>query len=82
MVVRNLSPYWRNKLVDWLPFPALRELRDISNILERAAKEIIQTKKAEMERAGENSSDSHSQRRDLMTIMRALCCLYSHARIY
>ncbi|KAI0716728.1 cytochrome P450 [Earliella scabrosa] len=67
MVVRNLSPYWRNKLVDWLPFPALRELRDISNILERAAKEIIQTKKAEMERGGESASDS--QRRDLMTIM-------------
>ena len=28
--VRNLSRYWRNKLVDSLPVPGLREMREIS----------------------------------------------------
>lgn len=74
MVVRNLSPYWRNKLVDWLPFRGLKELRDISNILERSARNIITEKQADLVR--EARKPTGKLRRDLMTIMRMSCPRY------
>ncbi|KAI0654410.1 cytochrome P450 [Cubamyces menziesii] len=63
--VRNLSPYWGNKLVDWLPFPALRELREISNVLQCSAREIFLAKKAEVEAMGADEESST----DLMSFM-------------
>lgn len=52
-------------MVDWLPFPGLRKLRDISFVLNRSARQIYQEKKAELEEV----SDDISVRKDLMTIM-------------
>ncbi len=72
MAMRNLSPYWRNKLVDWLPFPALRELRDISYVLDRSARKVFLERKAAMQ--DELDSDV-GDKRDLMTIMRELMSL-------
>ena len=69
-IVRNVSRYWRNKLIDWLPIPALREVREISYVLDRSARKIFMDKKAEMESGVDNSDGG--QRRDLMTIMREL----------
>ncbi|TFK83083.1 cytochrome P450 [Polyporus arcularius HHB13444] len=66
MAMRNLSPYWRNKLVDWLPFPALRELREISYVLDRSARKVFLERKAAMQ--DELDSDV-GEKRDLMTIM-------------
>ncbi|KAH9899237.1 cytochrome P450 [Cubamyces lactineus] len=63
--VRNLSPYWGNKLIDWLPFPALRELREISYVLQRSARDIFLAKKAEVEEVGAEEGSST----DLMSIM-------------
>ncbi|KAI0323815.1 cytochrome P450 [Cubamyces sp. BRFM 1775] len=63
--VRNLSPYWGNKLVEWLPFPALRELREISHVLQRSARDIFLAKKAEVEETGADEESST----DLMSIM-------------
>ncbi len=68
MVIRNFSPYWRNKLVDWLPFRGLKELREISNILDRSARNIIAEKQADL--AQEAGKPTGKLRRDLMTIMR------------
>ncbi|KAH9941744.1 cytochrome P450 [Epithele typhae] len=61
--VRSLSPFWRNKLVDWLPLPPLRQVREMCYTMERHSKKILEEKREAMEqgRAGE--------RRDLMTIM-------------
>ncbi|KAI0760300.1 cytochrome P450 [Fomes fomentarius] len=67
MIVSNFSPYWRNKLVDWLPFRGLKELRDISSILERSARNIIAEKQADLVR--EAGKPTGKLRRDLMTIM-------------
>ena len=50
--VRNLSRYWRNKLVDWLPVPGLKEMREISYSLHRIAARMIKEKKDELERDG------------------------------
>lgn len=63
--VRNLSLYWRNKLLDWLPFPALRELREMSHTMHRSASEIYLKKKAEVEFSGVDDGPA----RDLMSIM-------------
>ena len=63
IVVRNFSRYWRNKMVDWLPFPALREVREISYILHQFAWRIIQEKKAEMDRNGDS-------KKNIMDLMR------------
>ncbi|KAI8976575.1 cytochrome P450 [Trametes punicea] len=51
-IVRNIPLYWRNKLVDWLPLPALRELRDMAWLMERSATDIFFAKKAEVETTG------------------------------
>lgn len=47
-VMRNLSRYWRNKIVDWLPIAGLRALREISYVLDKSARSIILRKKEEM----------------------------------
>lgn len=67
MIVRNFSRYWRNKMVDWAPFPALREVRDISYLLHASAKRIIKEKKHELEQG-------IGSKRDLMNIMRKRPC--------
>ena len=61
--VRNLSQYWRNKLVDWLPVPGLREMREISYSLHRIAARMIEEKKDELERDG-------ASKKNLMDLMR------------
>lgn len=66
MVMRNLSRYWGNKLVDWLPFPALRELREISYVLDNSARRVILERKAAMQ----DELDHDVGKGDLMTIMR------------
>ena len=61
--VRNFSRYWRNKLVDWLPVPGLREMREISYSLHRIAARMIKEKKDELERNG-------ASKKNLMDLMR------------
>ena len=60
--------YWRNKMVDWLPIPALRELRELSWILNRCARNLFREKKDELEN-GTSVVDEEGPRRNLMTIM-------------
>lgn len=62
---RNLSLHWRNKLLDWLPFPALRELREIAHTMHHSANEIYVKKKAEVELGSVDDGPA----RDLMSIM-------------
>ncbi|KAH9941748.1 cytochrome P450 [Epithele typhae] len=62
-VVRKLSPFWRNKLVDWLPLPPLRQIREMCYTMERHSKKILEEKREAMEQG------RASERRDLMTIM-------------
>ncbi|RPD61381.1 cytochrome P450 [Lentinus tigrinus ALCF2SS1-6] len=64
-VMRNFSRYWRNKLVDWLPIPPLRELREISYLLDKSARSIIRQKKLEID----GHDDFDGVRKDLMTVM-------------
>ncbi|KAI1794444.1 cytochrome P450 [Ganoderma leucocontextum] len=68
MVVKNFSLYWRNKMVDWLPLPALRELRELSRILDRCAWNVFHEKKDELEN-GMSDRDYEGPHRNLMTIM-------------
>ncbi|KAI0292497.1 cytochrome P450 [Multifurca ochricompacta] len=49
LIVRNLSVYWRNKLVDWSPVQPLRDLRRIVEIMDEASRKIFFEKKAELE---------------------------------
>ncbi|KAH9852228.1 cytochrome P450 [Lenzites betulinus] len=63
--VRTFSQHWRNKLVDWLPFPALRELRGMAGIMHGSAMDIFASKKAEVERLGDTGDSAG----DLMSIM-------------
>ncbi|OSC97770.1 cytochrome P450 [Trametes coccinea BRFM310] len=65
-VVRHLSLYWRNMLVDWSPFPALRELREMARLMDKAARQMFLSKKAEVENAGHDPEGSTT---DLMSIM-------------
>ncbi|KAI0631208.1 cytochrome P450 [Trametes polyzona] len=64
-IVRNLPLYWRSKLVDWLPFDALRELRDMADVMHRSAYEIFSAKKAEVEHDLANEGSASN----LMSIM-------------
>lgn len=68
MIVRNFSLYWRNKMVDWSPISALRELRELSHVLDRCALNVFNEKKDEMEN-GTSEYDDEGPRRNLMAIM-------------
>ena len=70
MAVRNFSLYWRNKMVDWAPVSALRELRELSRILERCARNVFHEKKDALENGIANGDDDYEgPRRNLMTIL-------------
>ncbi|KAF8522334.1 cytochrome P450 [Gautieria morchelliformis] len=52
VVVRNFSLYWRNKIMDWAPVPALRELRRIVGIMDSASKQILSETKNQIRKPG------------------------------
>ncbi|GJJ06130.1 hypothetical protein Clacol_000319 [Clathrus columnatus] len=66
IVVRNFSLHWRNKIMDWAPIPALRELRRIVNVMDKASKTILEKKRVE---AKMGVLDSEKVGKDVMTIM-------------
>lgn len=83
-IARYFSLYWRNKLVDWFPISALRDLRHIVHVMDEASNTIFSEKKAEMEKgtatigtgttkSGGNSGD-HTKGKDMMTMLRASGC--------
>ena len=77
-VVRNISLYWRNKLMDWLPIKALRDLRRIVQVMDKASNAIFSEKKAELEEGSttvgacksEGNLGDHMKGKDIMTILR------------
>lgn len=74
--VRNFSLYWRNKMVDWAPIQALKDLRRIVQVMDDASQKIFAAKKAALK--GDLTDvvvmpdsppiETHGQ--DIMTIMR------------
>ncbi|KAI0642751.1 cytochrome P450 [Trametes meyenii] len=79
--VRTLSVGWRNKLVDWLPFSALRELRDIAHVMHRSASHILHTKRVEAAN-GIHINGGPDAGTDLMNIMlRANAVTEENARL-
>ncbi|PCH36707.1 cytochrome P450 [Wolfiporia cocos MD-104 SS10] len=59
-VVQNLSLYWRQKLVDWLPIRPLKDLRKIVEIMDKTARRILAEKKArqrELNQSNDGLSD-------------------------
>lgn len=73
-VMRNFSPYWRTKLVDWITAPWIpteimkdvREMRRIIEIMDRGSKKAFAEKKAALETSATSFS---SQGKDMMDIM-------------
>lgn len=63
-IIRNFSLYWRNKLVDWVPIPYLKEMRTITETMYRTSKRIFEEKKAEMD-----PLLAHEVKKDIMSIM-------------
>jgi hypothetical protein len=79
-IARHFSLYWRNKLVDWFPINALRDLRRIVHVMDEASNTIFSEKKAELEETSatvgtgttKNSGDQ-TRGKDMMTMLRASC---------
>ena len=79
-VVRFLTTYWRNKIVDLLPIPALKEMRRCVYIMYNTSKKILAERKADLEkemRAGvePEADESKIKGKDIMSILRTLSCL-------
>lgn len=72
-VVRNFSSYWRNKIMDWAPLDALRDLRRVVQIMDATSKTIFAEKKAiaegRAEPDGPGSLRSRMKGKDIMSIM-------------
>jgi hypothetical protein len=72
-VVRNFSTYWCNKMIDWAPLEALRDLRRVVQVMDATSKNIFAEKKATMVgRAapeGLGSLRSRIKGKDIMSIM-------------
>ncbi|KAG9315222.1 cytochrome P450 [Chiua virens] len=72
-IVRNIPLYWRNKILDWAPLGALRDLRHVVQIMDTTSKKIFAEKKAIMQghsepvRAG--GLRSGMKGKDIMSIM-------------
>ncbi|GJJ14788.1 hypothetical protein Clacol_009056 [Clathrus columnatus] len=49
LAYRYLSPYWRNKLVDWMPQQGFRDMRRIAETIHDTGKKILAEKKAAFE---------------------------------
>ena len=80
-LVRNIPLYWRNKLVDWLPIKALRDVRRIVQVMDETSNAIFSEKKAALKegsatvrtcttKSGRNLG-SHMRGKDIMTVLRA-----------
>ncbi|KAG2121145.1 cytochrome P450 [Suillus cothurnatus] len=82
VIMRNLSPYWCRKIVDWLTISwlptqtmkDLRELRRIVEIMDSASRKNFQEKKAELAMPSSMPSQSHdpsggTRGKDIMSIM-------------
>ncbi|KAG1734666.1 cytochrome P450 [Suillus paluster] len=80
--VRNLSLFWRKKIVDWLTINWLptqtmrdfRELRRVVEIMDSASRSIFQEKKTALETPSPITSQSHdtsgeTRGKDIMSIM-------------
>jgi cytochrome P450 len=75
-IARHFSLYWRNKLVDWFPINALRDLRRIVHVMDEASNTIFSEKKAELEETSatvgtgttKNSGDQ-TRGKDMMTML-------------
>lgn len=78
-IVRNFSLYWRNKIMDWVPLEALRDLRGVVQVMDTTSKKIFAEKKAIMEGRtepdGAESLRSRVKGKDIMSIM---CKSYKH----
>jgi hypothetical protein len=70
VVVRNFSLYWRNKIIDWAPIPALRDLREIVKIMDKTSKDILAEKRADLVR-GEKTGvfSARTKGKDILSIM-------------
>ncbi|KAG1879867.1 cytochrome P450 [Suillus subluteus] len=74
LVMRNFSPYWRTKLLDWITAPWIpteimkdvREMRRVVEIMDRGSKKAFAEKKATLETSDTSSS---SQGKNMMDIM-------------
>ncbi|KAF8523309.1 cytochrome P450, partial [Hysterangium stoloniferum] len=49
-VVQNFSLYWRNKIINWAPILALRDVRKIVEIMDKASKYILTEKRTDLVR--------------------------------
>ena len=83
--VRNFSLYWRNKMMDWAPLEALRNLRRVVQVMDAASQSIFAEKKAIMEGRAEpenpGSLRSRMKGKDIMSIMCESCeCIRIHNR--
>ncbi|KIK38713.1 hypothetical protein CY34DRAFT_90524 [Suillus luteus UH-Slu-Lm8-n1] len=73
-VMRNFSPYWRMKLVDWITAPWIpteimkdvREMRRITEVMDHGSKKAFTEKKAALE---DSATSFSSQGNDMMNIM-------------
>ena len=72
-VVRNFSLYWRNKIMDWAPLEALRDLRSVVQVMDATSRNIFAEKKKIMagraEPEGRGSLSSRMKGKDIMSIM-------------
>ncbi|KAF8514432.1 cytochrome P450 [Hysterangium stoloniferum] len=69
-VVRNFSLYWRNKIIDWAPIPALRDLQKIVEIMDKASKDILTEKRADLVRGKKTGLfRAGTKGKDIMSVM-------------
>ncbi|KIK99980.1 hypothetical protein PAXRUDRAFT_30155 [Paxillus rubicundulus Ve08.2h10] len=72
-IVRNFSLYWRNKIMDWAPIEALKNLRHVVQVMDSTSKKLFADKKAIMEGRSEpdgpGSLAARMKGKDIMSIM-------------
>ncbi|KAF9223682.1 cytochrome P450 [Gyrodon lividus] len=72
-VVRNFSLYWRNKIMDWAPIEALKNLRHVIKVMDSTSKKLFAEKKATLEGRSEpdgpGSLAARMKGKDIMSIM-------------
>ncbi|KAI0072184.1 cytochrome P450 [Panus rudis PR-1116 ss-1] len=66
---RMTSPAFQRKMIDYIPIPDLKKVRDIVDVLERRSKEIYEAKKAALKAGDAAVSQQIGEGKDIMSIL-------------
>lgn len=68
-IVKFGSAKFRRRILEWTPYPRLQRLREIVDTLDRTATEVLQMKRAALERGDQELAQTTGEGKDIMSVL-------------